>query len=147
MCQCGGICEWKRGTAIILPRSIRRFSRVEEKDKSTGGSLTERIIKYGREEGDQNFIPHFRPGKKFARFTQKFRRRVRPLFATVVFLGQRVCVPFALHIASLTARGILPTDLTVMTSAMRGSEAKSILNLHCQWNEGGRGSMLKENKI
>ena len=90
--------------------------------------------------------PALSAGKKFARFTQKFRRRVRPLFATVVFLGQRVCVPFALHIASLTARGILPRDLPVMTSAMTGSEAKRILNLQCQWNEGGRGSMLKENK-
>ena len=70
-----------------------------------------------------------------------------PLFATtVVFLGQPacVCVPFALHIASLTARGILPTDLTVMTSAIRGGEAISILNLQYLWNEESRWSMLKE---
>ena len=61
-------------------------------------------------------MPHFSAGrKKFARFTQKFQR---PLGTMVVFLSsasRRVCVPFPLHIASLTAQRILP-QLCVMVT-------------------------------
>ena len=137
-----------RGAAVTsLPRSIRLDSSVEEEEcKSTGGSLTEKIIKYGREEGDHNFIPHFRPGKKFARFTQKFRRRPSSLRDGCFPRPACLCPLCTSHRITHGSRNFTqrPHSNDIRTGRRRGYKYP---NLHRQWNEGGRGSMLKENKI